>query len=126
MNRTLAILLLLSLRFCSQAAGPAVTNLPAGWAATDLGTVRKPGAINYDAATKAFTIRTIGEVTEQRGTFAFTRVKGDFLATCRVTAASQKSVGAGLMVRTSTNSVRVDLRCARQARRPLRRTGWCL
>ena len=80
------------------------SNLPAGWAAVDLGTVRKPGAVSYDAATKAFTIRSIGEATEQRGTFAFTRVKGDFIATCRVTAASQKSVGAGLMVRTSTNS----------------------
>ena len=49
-------------------AGPAVTNLPAGWAAVDLGTVRKPGAVSYDAATKAFTIRSIGEATEQRGT----------------------------------------------------------
>ncbi len=80
------------------------SNLPEGWAAADLGTVRQPGTVSYDAATKAFTIRSIGEVTEQRGTFAFTRVKGDFVATCRVTAASQKSVGAGLMVRTSTNA----------------------
>ena len=91
------------------AAEPAIaaataTNLPEGWAAVDLGTVRKPGAVSYDSATKSFTIRTIGEVTEQRGTFAHTKVKGDFVATCRVTAASQKSVGAGLMVRRSTNS----------------------
>ena len=87
--------------------GPAMgaaVDLPAGWAVADLGTVRKPGAVSYDAATKAFTIRSIGEVTEQRGTFAFRRVKGDFVATYRVTAASQKSVGAGLMVRTGTNS----------------------
>ena len=88
----------------TRAAGPTVTNLPAGWSATDLGKVRKAGAVSYDAATKAFTIRSIGEVTEQRGTFAFTRVKGDFVATARVTAASQKSVGAGLMVRAGTNS----------------------
>ena len=86
------------------AADPAVTNLPAGWAAADIGTVRQPGAVSYDAATKAFTIRTIGEVGEKRGTFAYTRVKGDFVATCRVTAASQKSVGAGLMMRTSTDA----------------------
>ena len=85
-------------------AAATATNLPEGWAAADLGTVRKPGAVSYDAATKAFTIRSIGEVTEQRGTFAFTRVKGDFVATARVTAASQKSVGAGLMVRAGTNS----------------------
>lgn len=78
----------------SFAAETAVTNLPAGWAATDLGKVRRPGAVSYDAATKVFTIRSIGEVTEQRGTFAFTRVKGDFVATARVAAASQKSVGA--------------------------------
>ena len=88
----------------SHAAGPTVTDLPDGWAATDLGTVRKPGAVSYDAVTKAFTIRSIGEVTQQRGTFAYTRVKGDFVATCRVTAASQKSLGVGLMVRAGTNS----------------------
>ncbi len=40
------------------------------------------------------TIRTSGDATENRGTFAYTSVKGDFVATCRVTAASQKSVGA--------------------------------
>ena len=101
---TLALVAVLISITSSRAADNAVTNLPAGWTAMDLGTVRKPGAVSYDAATKAFTIRTIGEVTEQRGTFAFTRVKGDFVATCRVTAASQKSVGVGLMVRTSTNS----------------------
>ena len=86
--------------------GPATdaSNLPAGWAVVDLGTVRKPGAVSYDATTRAFTVRSIGEVTEQHGTFVFTRVKGDFVATCRVTAASQKSAGAGLMVRTGTNS----------------------
>ena len=55
------------------------SNLPEGWAAADLGTVRRPGTVSCDAATKAFTIRSIGEVTEQRGTFAFTRVKGDFV-----------------------------------------------
>ena len=33
MNRTLHILLLLSLPFASEAAGPAATNLPAGWGA---------------------------------------------------------------------------------------------
>ena len=86
------------------AADPAVTNLPAGWAAADIGTVRKPGAVNYDASTKAFTIRTIGETAESRGTFAYTAVKGDFVATCRITAASQKSVGAGLMMRTDTKA----------------------
>ena len=69
-------------------AAPAATNLPAGWTAADIGTVRKPGAVTYDAATKAFTIRTIGETAENRGTFAYTAVKGDFVATCRVTAAS--------------------------------------
>ena len=99
----LGLLALLSIT-STHAAGPTVTNLPDGWAAVDLGTVRKPGAVSYDAAAKAFTIHSIGEVTEQRGTFAYTRVKGDFIATCRVTAASQKSVGVGLMVRTSTNS----------------------
>lgn len=66
--------------------------------------VRKPGAVSYDVVTKAFTIRSTGEVTEQRGTFAYTKVTGDFVATCRVTAASQGAVGAGLMVRTSTNA----------------------
>ena len=45
----------------SRAADNAVTNLPAGWTATDPGTMRKPGAVSYDAATKAFTIRSIGE-----------------------------------------------------------------
>ena len=79
--KLLLLLLALFSITSTHAAGPAVTNLPAGWAATDLGTVRKPGAVSYDAATKAFTIRSIGEVTEQRGTFAFTRVKGDFVAT---------------------------------------------
>ena len=81
-----------------------MANLPAGWTVVDLGTARTAGTVRYSAADKSFTIRSIGEVTEERGTFAFTRVKGDFVATCRVTAASQKSVGAGLMVRTSTNS----------------------
>ena len=87
------------------AAETAVTNLPADWAAADLGRVRKPGAVSYDAATKAFTIRTIGEMTKKHGTFAYTRVKGDFVATCRVTAASQKSVGAGLMMRSACPSI---------------------
>lgn len=86
------------------AAISAVPNLPAGWAAADLGTVRKPGAVSYDAAANAFTIKSIGEVTETRGTFAYKRVKGDFEATCRVTAASQHSVGAGLMIRTGTEA----------------------
>ena len=104
MNRIIAALLLLFLPIASQAADPASNNLPTGWSATDLGKVRKPGAVTFDETTKAFTIRTIGEVTEQRGTFAFTRVKGDFIATARITAASQKSVGAGLMVRTGTNA----------------------
>lgn len=86
------------------AGGIAGTDLPERWGVTDLGAVRRPGEVRYDAATKAFSLRSIGEVTEQCGTFAFTRVKGDFVATVRVTAASQKSVGAGLMVRTSTNA----------------------
>ena len=85
-------------------AAATAANLPEGWTAADIGTVRKPGAVSYDAAAKAFTIQSIGEATENRGTFAYTQVKGDFVATCRVTAASQKSVGAGLMVRTSTNA----------------------
>lgn len=76
--------------------------LPPGWAAADIGPVRKPGSVRYDAAAKSFIVRSIGEVTEKRGTFGYTRVKGDFVATCRVTAASAKSVGAGLMVRTGT------------------------
>ena len=104
MLRALVLFAFLSSITSTWAAATAVTNLPASWAAADLGAVRQRGAASYDAATKAFTIRSIGEVTEQRGTFAFTRVKGDFVATCRVTAASQKSVGAGLMVRTGTNS----------------------
>ena len=77
-------------------------DLPTGWAAADIGPVRKPRAVRYDAVAKSFTVRSIGEVTEKRGTFGYTRVKGDFVATCRVTAASAKSVGAGLMVRTDT------------------------
>ena len=104
MIRILACLFFLFPISFSASAQTAVTNLPEGWAAADIGTVRKPGAVSYDAATRAFTIRTIGEVTEQRGTFAYMRVKGDFVATCRVTAASQKSVGAGLMLRTSTEA----------------------
>ena len=104
MMQILALFFFLIAITSTQAGGSGGTNLPEGWAAADLGNVREPGTVSYDAATKAFTIRSIGEATEQRGTFAFTSVKGDFVATCRVTAASQKSVGAGLMVRTSTNS----------------------
>ena len=63
-------------------------NLPTGWEAADIGLVRKPGSVRYDAVAKSFTVRSIGEVTEKRGTFGYTRVKGDFVATCRVTAAS--------------------------------------
>ena len=103
---TLALVAVLISITSSRAADNAVTNLLAGWTATDLGTVRKPGAVSYDAATKAFSIRSIGEATEQRGTFAYTKVKGDFVATCRVTAASQKSVGAGLVMRTDTKPER--------------------
>jgi len=88
----------------SQPPDPAVTHLSVGWAVADLGKVRQPGSVSYDVATKALTIRSIGEATEESGTFAYKRVKGDFVATCRVTAASQKSVGAGLMMRTGTNS----------------------
>lgn len=77
-------------------------NLPTNWEAADIGPVRKSGSVRYDAAAKSFTVRSIGEATENRGTFGYTRVKGDFVATCRVTAASAKSVGAGLMVRTGS------------------------
>ena len=68
--------------------------------------VAQTGRGSYDAATKAFTIRNIGQATENRGTFAYTSVKGDFVATCRVTAASQQSVGAGLVMRTDTKPER--------------------
>ncbi|MHC1767098.1 MAG: hypothetical protein AB9869_22815 [Verrucomicrobiia bacterium] len=101
---THALLVALLAITSTRAADTVVSNLPAGWAATDLGAVRKPGTVSYDAATKAFIVRSIGEVTEQRGTFAYTKVNGDFVATCRVLATSPKAVGAGLMMRTSTNA----------------------
>ncbi len=77
-------------------------DLPPGWATADIGPVRKAGLVRYDAAAKSFTIRSIGDNSEHCGTFGYTHVKGDFVATCRVTAAAAKSVGAGLMVRTGT------------------------
>ena len=58
-------------------------DLPKGWEAADLGPVRKPGVVRYDAAAKSFTVRSIGEGTEKRGTFGYTRVKEIGRASCR-------------------------------------------
>ena len=78
--------------------------LPNEWEAADIRPVRKPGFVRHAAAAKSFTIRSIGEATEMRGTFGYAREKGDSVASCRMTAASAKSMGAGLMVRTGTES----------------------
>ena len=48
-----------------------------------------------------FTIRIIGEATKNCGNLAYTPEKGDFVAACRITPASQKSIGTGLMVRAT-------------------------
>ena len=79
--RTLSLFTFLISITALHAEDTVVSNLPAGWAVADIGTVRKPGAVSYDAGTKAFTISTIAETAGNSGTFAYTPVKGDFVAT---------------------------------------------
>jgi len=79
---------------------PVGTNLPEGWVVADIGAVRSPGSASYDPEKKEFTIRSYGRVTEKESTFVYKKVKGDFMATCRVTASSKLAVGGGLMIRT--------------------------
>ena len=54
----LGLVALVSITF-AHAADPAVTNLPAGWTVADLGAVRRPGVVSYDAETKAFASATV-------------------------------------------------------------------
>ena len=73
--------------------------LPTGWAAADIGPVKAPGGASYDATTKTFTLRSGGEVTESDMTFAYQKVKGDFMITARITGQSKDGIGSGLMIR---------------------------
>ena len=86
------------------AADPTATNLPTGWAVADIGPVKAAGAASYDATAKTFTLRSGGEVTENDMTFAYTKVKGDFMITARITGQSKDAIASGLMIRADNSA----------------------
>ena len=86
------------------AADPTATNLPTGWAVADIGSVKAPGAASYDAAAKTFTLGSGGQSNASDMTFAYTKVKGDFMITARVTGQSKDAIASGLMIRPDTNA----------------------
>jgi hypothetical protein len=77
---------------------------PPGWAVSDIGPVRRAGSVSFQEAATAFTIQSSGAITGHQGTYAYKRVRGDFVATCRIVSVSPKAVGAGLMVRSGTDA----------------------
>ena len=99
LSPTLLALCPIALMWGADIAG---TDLPQDWAATDIGPVKAAGMATYDLAAKSFTVKSSAEVTESGMTFAYKKVKGDFVATCRVTEQSKSAIATGLMMRVDT------------------------